>query len=74
MREFQPRLLKHSHDNGIHAFMIGDESLLPPDIVKLMEDLSRETEQYSSTFRCALALGYDKEGEMNRQADIIRSE
>ena len=74
LREFKPRLLEHSHNNWIHAFMIGDENLLPADIVQMMRDLSEETEKYNSTFRCALALWYDKEGEMNRQADIIRSE
>jgi len=71
LREFKPRLLEMSHKNSIHAFMIWDESLLPPDIVDIMKELSDETNQYNSTFRCALALGYDLEWEVNRQADVL---
>ncbi len=71
LREFKPRLLKLASENQIHAFMIWDGSLLPSDIVHLMEDISGETEKFHAVFRCALALGYDQEWEINRQASLL---
>lgn len=71
LRKFKPRLLEIAHKHSIHAFMIWDESLLPPDIVDLMQELSQETQQYNTVFRCALALWYDQEWETNRQAEIL---
>jgi undecaprenyl diphosphate synthase len=74
LREAQPRLLKIGLEHKIHIFMIGDTSLLPSDIVQLMQEISDATSKYHSAFRCALALAYDAEGEINRQADILVSD
>lgn len=74
LREAQPRLLKIGLEHKIHIFMIGDRSLLPADVVQLMEEISDATSKYHSEFRCALALGYDAENEISRQADICISE
>lgn len=71
LRKFKPRLLEIANRHSIHAFMIWDESLLPLDIVDLMQELSQETEQYNTVFRCALALWYDQEWEINRQANLL---
>lgn len=71
LREFKPRLLEIADQTQAHIFMIGDTSLMPPDIGDLMADISQKTEQFNSVFRCALALGYDQEWETNRQADIL---
>ncbi len=71
IKDAKDDILRISHKEEVHTFMIGDESLLPAEIVDMMSDISEKTQQFNSTFRCALALGYDMEWEINRQADML---
>jgi len=71
LREFKPRLLDIAHQTQSHVFMVGDSSLMPPDIGDLMTDISEQTQWFDSVFRCALALWYDKEWETSRQANLL---
>mgnify|MGYP002138618603 CR=1 FL=1 len=71
IKDAQEELLRIASEKWVHVFMVGDESLLPPDIVDMMADISDRTEQFHSTFRCALALAYDQAWEETRQRQIL---
>lgn len=71
LRWFYDEAMRLAEKHKMHIFMIGDPSLLPPDIVEMMEAISRDTQKYDSYFKCALALWYSMPGEIDRQREII---